>query len=193
MKKQIVVILAIIAVITTLFTVSALSNEVGYKLSLCDAIDISIGNATVTDFLNGTDKATVQVYNSKRYEGDNIRMVQWSSSDSSLDVYVNVTAGNISRIEEKIVPTSLLYHEEIIRSVISDGECIYRLYNPITDAYSDRVVAIAACPTSWSILTDKEDNFCELEDTTFDWFAYMAYHVQTDDTTKSEYPWFPYP
>jgi hypothetical protein len=132
MKKQIVAILAIIAVITTLFTVSALSNEVGYELSLCDAIDISIGNATVTDFLNGTDKATVQVYNSKRYEGD--------------------------------------------------GECIYRLDNPITDAYIDQVVAIAACPTSWSILTDKEDNFCKFRDTTFDWSAYMAYRVQVDNT-----------
>ena len=193
MKKQVVAILAIIAVITTLLTVSVLSNEVGYKLSLCDAIDISIGNATVTDFLNGTDKATVQVYNSKRYEGDNIRMVQWSSSDSSLDVYVNVTAGNISRIEEKIVPTSLLYHEEISRTMFTEGECIYRLDNPITDAYSDQVVAIAACPTSWSILTDKEDNFCKFRDTTFDWSAYMAYRVQVDNTTKAEYPWFPYP
>ena len=50
MKKQTLVILAIIAVITTLLTVSALSNEVGYKLSPCDAIDISLENATVTDF-----------------------------------------------------------------------------------------------------------------------------------------------
>ena len=45
MKKQIVAILAIIAVITTLLTVNALSNDVGYKISPCDAIDISIGNA----------------------------------------------------------------------------------------------------------------------------------------------------
>ena len=193
MKKQIVAILAIIAVITTLFTVSALSNEVGYKLSLCDAIDISIGNATVTDFLNGTDKATVQVYNSKRYEGDNIRMVQWSSSDSSLDVYVNVTAGNIIRIEEKIVPTSLLYHEKISRIQGMDGECSYTLYNPITGDYRDQIHLYAACPINWSILRDRADNFCELKDTTFDWFTYMTYCVQSDNTTKSKYPWFPYP
>jgi len=51
MKKQIVAILAIVAVIIALLTVSALSNEVGYKVSPCDAIDISIENATVTDFL----------------------------------------------------------------------------------------------------------------------------------------------
>ena len=82
-------------------TTMELDNEVGYKLSLCDAIDISLENATVTDFLNGTDKATVQVYNSKRYEGDNIRMVQWSSSNRSLDVYVNVATGNITGIKDK--------------------------------------------------------------------------------------------
>jgi len=193
MKKQVVAILAIIAVMTTLLTVSVLSNEVGYKLSLCDAIDISIGNATVTDFLNGTDKATVQVYNSKRYEGDNIRMVQWSSSDSSLDVYVNVTAGNISRIEEKIVLTSLLYHEKISRVMGTDGSCSYTLYNPFTVGYGDSITLYAACPISWSIFTNKEDNFCELKDTTYDWFTYMRYCVQTDNTTKSKYPWFPYP
>ena len=193
MKKQTLLILVAITVITTLLTVNALSNEVGYELSLCDAIEITIGNATVTDFLNGTDKATVQVYNPNRYEGDNIWMVQWSSSDSSLDVYVNTTAGNIIRIEEKIVPTSLLYHEEIYRTNIIEGECNYRLGNPLTDAYMDQIVVTVACPKSWSILTDKEDNFCELEDTTFDWFTYMTYRVQTDNTTKSEYPWFPYP
>ena len=101
MKKQTLVILAIIAVITTLLTVSALSNEVGYKLSPCDAIDISLENATVTDFLNATNMTTVQVYNFKGYKGENTWMVQWSSSDSLLDVYVNVATGNIAGIEEK--------------------------------------------------------------------------------------------
>jgi hypothetical protein len=51
MKRQILAILATVAVITALLTVSALSNEVGYKVSPCDAIDISIENTTVTDFL----------------------------------------------------------------------------------------------------------------------------------------------
>ena len=48
MKTQIVAILAIIAVITALITVSAVSNEVGYNVTPCDAIDISIENTTVT-------------------------------------------------------------------------------------------------------------------------------------------------
>jgi len=51
MKRQILAILAIVAVITALLTVSALNNGVGYKVSPCDAIDISIKNTTVTDFL----------------------------------------------------------------------------------------------------------------------------------------------
>ena len=105
MKKQIVAILAIIAVITTLLTVSALSNEVGYKLSPCDAIDTSIENATVIDFLNATNMTTVQVYNFKGYKGENTWMVQWSSSDRLLDVYVNIATGNIAGIEEKTAPT----------------------------------------------------------------------------------------
>jgi hypothetical protein len=101
MKKQIVAILAIIAVISSLLTVSALSNEVGYKLSPCDAIDISIENTAVTDFLNATNMTTVQVYNFKGYKGENTWKVQWSSSDSLLDVYVSVATGNIAGIEEQ--------------------------------------------------------------------------------------------
>jgi hypothetical protein len=41
------------------------------NVSLCDAIDISIGNATVTDFLNATNITTVQVSNFKGYKGEN--------------------------------------------------------------------------------------------------------------------------
>ena len=193
MKKQVVAILAIIAVITTLLTVNALSNEVGYELSLCDAIGISIENATVIDFLNASDKATVQIFNFERYEGNEIRRVCWSSSDTTLNVYVNATTRNVVSIEETIAPTTVLYHEGITRRPYSDGECWYSLHNPLTDAYEDRLTATAACPTSWSILTDKEDNFCKFRDTTFDWSAYMAYRVQVDNTTKAEYPWFPYP
>jgi hypothetical protein len=107
MKKQTLVILAIIAVITTLLTVSALSNEVGYKLSPCDAIDISLENATVTDFLNATNMTTVQVYNFKGYKGENTWMVQWSSSNRLLDVYVNVATGYIEGIEKITVPEAL--------------------------------------------------------------------------------------
>jgi hypothetical protein len=104
MKKQVVVILIALVVITTILTVSALSNEVGYKLSPCDAIDLSLENTAVTDFLNATNMATVQVSNFKGYKGENTWMVQWSSSDSLLDVYVNVATGNIAGIEEQKNP-----------------------------------------------------------------------------------------
>ncbi|MGB7000691.1 MAG: hypothetical protein WBE22_01520 [Halobacteriota archaeon] len=101
MKRQILAILAIVAVIIALLTVSALSNGVGYKVSPCDAIDISIENTTVTDFLNATNMTTVQVSNFKGYKGENTWMVQWYSSNRLLDVYVNVATGDIIGIEEK--------------------------------------------------------------------------------------------
>ena len=102
MKKQTLVILAIVVGLSTLLTGSALGNEVGYKVSPCEAIDISIGNVTVTDFLNATNyMTTVQVYNFKDYKGENTWMVQWSSLNRSLDVYVNVATGNIVGIEEQ--------------------------------------------------------------------------------------------
>ena len=47
---------------------------------------------------------TVQVYNFKGYKGENTWMVQWSSSDRLLDVYVNIATGNIAGIEEKTTP-----------------------------------------------------------------------------------------
>ncbi|NAT10043.1 hypothetical protein C4E22_00545 [ANME-1 cluster archaeon AG-394-G06] len=133
MKKQIVAILAIIAVITTLFTVSALSNEVGYKLSPCDAIDLSLKTTAVTDFLNATNMTTVQVYNFKGYKGENTWKVQWTSSDSLLDVYVNVATGNIAGIEEQKNPIHSVQASETPRwhPVISFSMC-YGATQPFT-------------------------------------------------------------
>ena len=76
----------------------------GYRVTPCDAIDVSLENVTVTDFLNATNMTTVQVYNFKGYKGENCWMVQWSSSNRLLDVYVNVTTGEIVGIEEQIYP-----------------------------------------------------------------------------------------
>ena len=102
MKKQTLVILAIVVGLSALLTGTALGNEEGYKVSQGDAIVISIGNVTVTDFLNATNyMTTVQVYNFKDYKGENTWMVQWSSLNRSLDVYVNVATGNIVGIEEQ--------------------------------------------------------------------------------------------
>ncbi len=75
------------------------------NVSLCDAIYISIGNATVTDFLNATNITTVQVSNFKGYKGENTWRVQWSFSNRLLDVYINVTTEKIVGIEEKTAPT----------------------------------------------------------------------------------------
>jgi hypothetical protein len=43
---------------------------------------------------------TVQVSNFKGYKGENTWMVQWSSSNRLLDVYVNVATGNIVGIDK---------------------------------------------------------------------------------------------
>ncbi|RCV64460.1 hypothetical protein C5S53_08600 [Methanophagales archaeon] len=101
MKKEIVAILAIVVGITTLLTVAAVSNDGGYSVSPCEAIDTSLGNATVTDFLNATNMTYVQVCNYKGYKGENTWMVQWSSSNRSMNVYVNVATGNILGIDER--------------------------------------------------------------------------------------------
>jgi len=90
MKNQIIAILAIIAVITALITVNAVSNEEGYNVTPCEAIDISIENTTVTDFLNATNMTTVQVYNFKGYKGENTWMVQWSSLQTGCWMYMSM-------------------------------------------------------------------------------------------------------
>jgi len=69
-----------------------------YSVSPCDAIDTSLENAAVTDFLNTTNMTTVQVCNFKGYKGENTWMVQWYSKNRSLDVYVNVATGYIEGI-----------------------------------------------------------------------------------------------
>ncbi|NQE52165.1 hypothetical protein C5S29_01130 [ANME-1 cluster archaeon GoMg3.2] len=48
---------------------------------------------------------SVHVSNFKGYKGENTWLVQWSSSNRLLDVYVNATTGNIVGIEEKTAPT----------------------------------------------------------------------------------------
>ncbi|MBE9592685.1 MAG: hypothetical protein IMF19_04325, partial [Proteobacteria bacterium] len=97
------------------------------NVSLCDAIYISIGNATVTDFLNATNITTVQVSNFKGYKGENTWRVQWSFSNRSLDVYLNVATGNIAGIEEKtcLSPTPTIEEaavEEIKENVVGAVE-----------------------------------------------------------------------
>ncbi|RCV65528.1 hypothetical protein C5S53_03325 [Methanophagales archaeon] len=104
MKTQIVAILAIVTVITALITISAVSNDVGYNVSSRDAIDISIESTAVIEFLNATNMTTVHIYNFKGYKGENTWLVQWSSSNRLLDVYVNVATGDIVRIEAKTAP-----------------------------------------------------------------------------------------
>ena len=56
----------------------------------------------------------VQVCNFKGYKGENTWMVQWSSSNRSLNVYVNVATGNIVGIDERTdishTPETMTWH-----------------------------------------------------------------------------------
>ena len=139
MKTQIVAILAIIAVITALITVSAVSNEEGYNVSPCDAIDISLENTTVTDFLNATNMTTVQVYNFKGYKGENTWMVQWFSSNRLLDVYIfNVH----------------VYPEGKPIDTVSSWQCWFECCNGteyICEGNADYYIEVIAYSNSWKL------------------------------------------
>ena len=102
MKKQTILFLVIAVAIASLLTVSAINNR--YSISPCDAIDISLENATVITFLDETNMTTVQVFNYKGYEGNNTWMVQWSSSDRLINVYVDIATGDVVGIEEMDIP-----------------------------------------------------------------------------------------
>jgi hypothetical protein len=102
MKKQTILILVSAVVIASLLSVSAINNR--YSISPCDAIDISLENTTVATFLDETNMTTVQVFNYKGYEGKNTWMVQWSSSDRLINVYVDIATGDVVGIEEMEIP-----------------------------------------------------------------------------------------
>jgi hypothetical protein len=177
------------------------AKELKDGLSALDAIDISIGNATVMDFLNGVDKATIQVYNTKQYDVNKTKRVQWTSLDSSIDVYVNVETSEIIRIEKKDKVVPILYHEKITRYDYDSTACSYTLYDSYGEAqdfeyrisHNYYIDNYAACPADWSVLTLREDNYCKFEDTTFDWSTYMRYLMQGNSSISAKYPWFPYP
>ncbi len=157
MKKQIVAILAIVAVITALITVSAVSNDEGYNVSPCDAIDISIENTVVIDFLNATNMTNVQVYNFKGYKGENTWMVQWFSSNRLLDVYVNVATGDIVGIEEKTDHSIFnvhVYPEGKPIDTVSSWQCCFECCNGTEYIYEGNVdyyIEVIASSNSWKL------------------------------------------
>ena len=61
----------------------------GYRVTPCDAIDVSLENVTVTDFLNATNMTTVQVC-SKAYYSDTQYIYEGSG-----DYYFDVGAANL--------------------------------------------------------------------------------------------------
>ena len=65
-----------------------------YEISPCDAIDISLTDSRVINFLDSTDMSTVDVYNCE-YRGYNTWLVCWHTKTQSQRVYVDIYTGEI--------------------------------------------------------------------------------------------------
>jgi len=75
--------------------VGAYANVYWYEISPCRAIDISLTDAGVIDFLESTNMATVNVRNCKNYQGHNTWLVCWYTQTQSQKVYVDIYTGEI--------------------------------------------------------------------------------------------------
>jgi hypothetical protein len=86
----------IVIVVLTLAVCSAgvVANNYWYNTTPCDAIDISLTDARVVDFLDRTNMATVDVYNCE-YRGYNAWLVCWHTQTQSQRVYIDIYSGEI--------------------------------------------------------------------------------------------------
>jgi len=87
--------LVIAVLILAVCSVGAYANVYWYEISPCDAIDISLRDYRVIDFLDRTNMATVCVQNCKNYNGYNTWLVNWHTRTQSQKVYVDIHTGEI--------------------------------------------------------------------------------------------------
>jgi hypothetical protein len=71
------------------------ANNYWYWTTPCDALDISLTDAGVIDFLDRNNMATGTVYNCKNYNGHNTWLVCWHTKTQSQRVYVDIYTGDI--------------------------------------------------------------------------------------------------
>jgi hypothetical protein len=88
--KYIVIAVLILGVCS----VGVVANNYWYRTTPCEAIEISLTDAGIIDFLDSTNMATVDVYNHKGYYG-NTWLVEWHTERQSQTVYVDVVTGRI--------------------------------------------------------------------------------------------------
>jgi hypothetical protein len=75
-------------------SVGAHANGYWYNTTPCEAIDISLDDSRVIDFLDHTNGATVDVYNCE-YKGYDTWMVCWYTKTQSQKVYISIYGGRI--------------------------------------------------------------------------------------------------
>jgi len=85
---------AITLVVLALSSAGVYANVYQYNITPCDAIDISLTDASVINFLDCTSMATVDVYNCE-YKGYNTWLVKWYTRTQSKKVYVDIHTGEI--------------------------------------------------------------------------------------------------
>jgi hypothetical protein len=84
------IVYAIVAAILVISVCCITGYSYGYNTSPCDAIDISLQDARVVDFLDRTNMATASVHNCKNYQGYNTWLVNWHTRTQSQKVYVDI-------------------------------------------------------------------------------------------------------
>ena len=89
--KYVVVAVLLLAVCS----VGTYANVYWYEISPCDAMDISLCDYRVINFLDRTNMATVCVQNCKNYQGYNTWLVNWHTRTQSQKVYVDIYTGEI--------------------------------------------------------------------------------------------------
>jgi hypothetical protein len=89
------IVYAIVTAILVISVCCITGYNYGYNTSPCRAIDISLTDVRVINFLDSTDMATVNVYNCKNYKGYNTWLVCWHTKTQSQRVYVDIYTGEI--------------------------------------------------------------------------------------------------
>ena len=89
--KYIVIVVLILGVCSA----GVVANNYWYRTTPCEAIDISLTDTRVIDFLDRTNMATASVHNCKNYMGYNTWLVCWHTQTQSQRVYIDIYSGEI--------------------------------------------------------------------------------------------------
>jgi hypothetical protein len=89
------IVYALVAAILVISVCGITGYNYGYVITPCEAIDISLTDVRVIDFLDRTNMATASVHNCKNYQGYNTWLVNWHTKTQFQKVYVDIYTGEI--------------------------------------------------------------------------------------------------